>query len=435
MPSLPRRETLSEVEAETLDWALAQLRGCALREGEIERFVSPEWRNKDFLIGSFQLWGQRIGPFEERGARQTPNGVIEVSLSDSRDRPWSLRLRLDSEIRIAGSSVFRPAPAGFSIRPASDADWKALALLERNCATQTSDGSSTSIDRGEMLEAHFDLQGEYTIWVAEHRGKLVGARGLTVREGILDGIPRRLCYSHFARVLPAYQSKGLFQPLNAMALEELQRSIDGIFAYMDPRNDAMRVAVGGGANEEGWGIHAQRLAICCADHAVAGQAHRARPADAAHIVALVNACHAGEGFFSRYSDESLAQRLERVPAAYSWKDLLVGERAVVGVWMSGERRRAERDGVVRDSVRSPVLDYGFDGEAGLDELIGLLGEWCHAALEAGTTHLTLFSSKPSPGWKRLSALAQEVETYEFPCALPPPLDLGQHGLYVDAIYF
>ena len=149
----------------------------------------------------------------------------------------------------------------------------------------------------------------------------------------------------------------------------------------------------------------------------------------------MNACHGREGFFSEYSEESVTRRLERVPTAYSWNDLLVGERAMVGVWMSGEHRRVRHEGSVRESVRSPVLDYGFDGEAGLEELIGLLGEWCHSARQAGTTHLTLFSSKPSRGWDRLSALADEIESFEFPCFIPAPEDLEQRGLYVDALYF
>jgi hypothetical protein len=405
------------------------------REGEVERFVSPEWRNKDSLVHNFSLWGARVGTFEECSVRKAPDGLVEVSLSDSRDRLWSLRLRLDPENRIAGSSVFRPVPVGFSIRPANASDWKALAELERSCPTQTSDGGSASIDRGETLQAHFELQGEYAIWIAEYEGKLVGARGLTVREAVLDGVPRRLCYSHFVRVLPAFQSQGLFQPLNAMALEGLQRSTDGIFAYMDPRNDAMRAAIGGRAGGGGWTVHAQRLAIRCSDHAIAGGARRASPSDAARVAGLVNACHGSEAFFSQYSEQSLSQRLGRAPEAYSWSDLLVGERAVAGLWNSAERRRTERDGVVRQSIRSPILDYGFEGEAGLDELIGLLGQWCHAALEAGTTHLALFSSKPSPGWGRLSALAEEIEAYEFPCFLPPPEDLERSGLYVDAVFF
>jgi hypothetical protein len=433
--SFPQRETLSEAESDTLDWALAGMRGFPPREGEIERFVSSEWRNKDSLVHNFSLWGARVGTFEEREVRKAPDCLLEVSLSDSRDRLWSLRLRLDPENRIAGSSVFRPVPAGFSIRPANDSDWKALAELERSCPTQTSDGGSASIDRGETLEAHFELQGEYAIWIAEYEGKLVGARGLTVREAVLDGVPRRLCYSHFVRVLPAFQSQGLFQPLNAMALEGLQRSTDGIFAYMDPRNDAMRAAIGGSAAGGGWTVHAQRLAIRCSDHAIAGDARRASPSDAARVVGLVNASHGSEAFFSKYSERSLFQRLSRVPEAYSWSDLLVGEHAVAGLWNSAERRRTERAGVVRQSIRSPILDYGFEGEAGLDELVGLLGQWCHAALETGTTHLTLFSSKPSPGWGRLSALAEEIEAYEFPCFLPPPEDLEQRGLYVDAVFF
>ncbi len=401
----------------------------------------------DPRIASFR--GELSSKHDGLMARAKDQGRISGSInappvSQEEPYPFEMELRANYQQHVAElSQLAQPLLEGYHAEYSmvgqkldrTDSEWKALAELERSCPTQTSDGGSASIDRGDTLEAHFELQGEHAIWVAEYEGKLVGARGLTVREAVLDGVPRRLCYSHFVRVLPAFQSQGLFQPLNAMALEGLQRSTDGIFAYMDPRNDAMRAAIGGRAAGGGWTVHAQRLAIRCSDHAIAGDARRASPSDAARVVGLVNASHGGEGFFSQYSERSLFQRLSRVPEAYSWSDLLVGEHAVAGLWNSAERRRTERAGVVRQSIRSPILDYGFEGEAGLDELVDLLGQWCHAALETGTTHLTLFSSKPSPGWGRLSALAEEIEAYEFPCFLPPPEDLEQCGLYVDAVFF
>ena len=90
-----------------------------------------------------------------------------------------------------------------------------------------------------------------------------------------------------------------------------------------------------------------------------------------------------------------------------------------------------------ESVRGLVLDYGFAGAQGLDELERLLRYWCAIAHEAGVTHLAIFSSPSSPGAKRLFSLAdgEQIENFEFPCGVPAPRDLAEAGVYVDAIYF
>lgn len=426
---------LNDDEASALDWCLRVLGGSRISSDEVAEHLAPGWRNGDALVGILMMSGHRLGDFDRVGARRLPDGAVEAALRDRRNRSWSFRVRLDDRARILGASVFRPAPAGVTIRPVGAVDWPALAELERSCPI-VDKHSSTWLQYGASLEQHFELQGEYALQVAETGGRLIGARAFSVREGTFDGVASRLCYSHFVRVHPDYQSQGLFLPLNAMAFEAVQRTTDGIFAYMSPDNDVMRAALGTAAGATGWPVYAKRLMIRCADHATPVRARRGCPGDATLIADLVNACHKDEGFFSEYDADSVAERLTRVPGAYGFSDLLVGSRAVAGVWLSGERRREERDGeTTRSSVRAPVLDYGFDGPAGLDELVDLLTQWCSVALEAGSTHLAVFSSDPSPGFARLAERAEYVEPYEFLCVVPAPRDLEERGLYVDPLHF
>jgi hypothetical protein len=96
----------------------------------------------------------------------------------------------------------------------------------------------------------------------------------------------------------------------------------------------------------------------------------------------------------------------------------------------------ERNAVSEESRRGLVLDYGFcDDAQGRADFEALLRAWCALALEAGQTHLSIFTSDPSRNAELLRRVATKIEPYEFPSSLPEPDDLAHSGLYVDQIYF
>ena len=206
------------------------------------------------------------------------------------------------------------------------------------------------------------LQREYALWVADHEGRLVGARALPIREVTIDRRSRRYAYSHFARVHPDYQGIGLFQPLNASTMEGVQAGIDGVFAYVDPANDTPNAALGGYAT---WSARPFRAELDCARLAGPAFGRQAGPADAERIVELLNACHMREGFFAPYTVTTLEERLSRAFDVYSWGNFCLSDAAVVGMWSCGERRTVVDGGRKDISVRGLVLDYGFCPAAGL----------------------------------------------------------------------
>lgn len=419
---------------ETTRWALAQVRSDTPETDpeQIARFVAKGWRNPLMVPGGLRRWRDRLGPFEEQRATQGVDGVVEVAVACAKGRTWILRFALDAESLLASTSMLRPAPPGVTIRPVADGDWEELTELEAACPTQTSDGSSASLHRGAHLRDHFALQKEIHMLVAEEAGRIVGARAFTVREVEIDGVATRYAYSHFARILPSHQSKGLFQPLNAGTIDPLQPSLDGIFAYRDPRNDAMLAALGSFPT---WGLRVFRAELPCAGLAGEAFGRAATPDDAEHIAALMNRCHGREGFFAPYTAETLRERLSRAPDAYSWSNLFVSDAAVVGAWLCGERRRVEKDGRRSETSRGLVLDFGFEGGVGLDELERLLRHTCAAARDAGMDQLSVFSSPPSQGAERIRELADDVVSYEFAFGAPEPPDLAECGAYVDPVYF
>ena len=420
--------------AEVTGWALEQIRGekIDLDPDRLARYVAPVWRNPLLVPGGLYRWSVRLGPFEEQRASQDADGVVEVEVACAQDRTWILRFTLDAESRLASISMLRPPPPGVAIRPVSDGDWEELTALEAACPTRASDRSSASLHRGDHLHEHFALQKEVHLLVAEEAGRIVGARAFTVREVEIDGVRKRYAYSHFARILPSHQSKGLFQPLNAGTMDPLMPSLDSVFAYRDPRNDAMVAALG---TFPTWSLHVFRAELSCAGLAGEPFGRVATPEDAAHIATLMNRCHGREGFFAPYTPDTLRERLSRAPEAYSWSNLRVSDAAVVGAWLCGECRRIEKDGRARENSRGLVLDFGFDGRVGLDELERLLRHTCAAARDAGMDQLSIFSSPPSPGAAHIRELAEDVVSYEFAFGEPEPPDLDERGAFVDPFYF
>ena len=184
-----------------------------------------------------------------------------------------------------------------------------------------------------------------------------------------------------------------------------------------------------------WNLQVFRAELPCVALAGTRFGRVATPDDAEHIAALMNKCHGGEGFFVPYTADTLFERMSRAPNAYSWSNLRITEAAVVGAWLCGERRRVEKDRRVREAKRGLVLDFAFDGDAGLVDLEHLLRRVCAEAREAGLDQLSVFSSPPSPGAARIQQLAEEVVAYEFAFGEPEPTDLATRGAYVDPIYF
>jgi len=425
---------LSPRTAETVRWALQQMAADtpALGDDSLARFAAPSWRSPSRLPYGLNFPKKQVGEFSVREVRALGEGSLEVELLGRKERVWCLRLDLDDEACITEFAILRPLPPGITVRPAVAADWPAVAELEAACPTMVEGGKLMSLSRGDALEQHFALQGEYTLWVAEHDGRLVGARAFPIREVSVAGQSRRYAYSHFARILPEYQSAGLFQPLNAIAAKSGWPTIDGVFAYADPTNEAIKAALGGFPT---WSVRPFRAELDCARLAGPAFGRQAEPSDAEQIVELINACHRREGFFSHYTEATLGERLSRVPDSYSWQHLQLSESAVMGVWLCAERRTVVDGSRKEESVRGLVLDFGFTHDGGIDDLEALIGHWCTKALAAGMSHLSIFSSPGAPGAETLRRLADRIEEYDFSFDKREPKDLAKCGVYVDAVYF
>jgi hypothetical protein len=285
-------------------------------------------------------------------------------------------------------------------------------------------------DRGEDYFAAEELMGNTTTRVIELDGQVVGLTSAVLNEIRVGGAPLRGMYGHRLRLLPEARGQGMRQLLAFVGFANESWRSDVPYAFVAAENETMRSK----SQLSGWSLRPERMVLDTQANAGSDAGRPATAADARRIVALVNAAHADEELFVHYTVETLAARLERRPDLYSWRDMRLGERAVVGVWPARLAVIRETGDHTRRDVRALVLDSGWEA-GGEDEALALLRAGCAQLATEAITELTVFTSQPSPVYSRLTAMAKRIEPYVLNLYLKEPGDLARRGIYVDQLYF
>ena len=237
-----------------------------------------------------------------------------------------------------------------------------------------------------------------------------------------------------ARLLPEHEGSGIWRRLiGALSSHYQTGTVNfGNLVFIHPENDRSLKAVTGAL----WPTKPARAVLDCraVGDAPPVAARQASAADAPGIVDVLNAHHLNEELYRPYTTETFSERLARDPALYEWADVRMTDRAVLGVWSSGEIRTTRlADGTTTESRRAVALDYGYlPGAEG--EFRALVADACRRLAADGVTHLGLFTSPPSKSYELLMTMASSMEPYvvgglrEFPNA-------SAHGVYIDAVHF
>jgi hypothetical protein len=232
------------------------------------------------------------------------------------------------------------------------------------------------------------------------------------------------------RVPVEHRKLGVFSTLNGYVFGAYNGRTDGAYGYTALDNaEAMRI---GGPGT--WSAGVFRAVVDC--RAVAGPPHgrKATRDDAARIAEVVNECHAEEEVFLPYSAETVTARLHRATDLYTWPNVRVSERSVLGIWPAGLRVSID-DGERRaETVRAVALDYGFTAD-GVDDFRALLGAFCTDLLGQGHTEVMFLTSEGSPNYGLLSEVASRLDPFAFRMAVPEPPGTPERGVYVDPVYF
>lgn len=395
----------------------------------------------------------QVAGFDVERTLPVEGAVANVILSCPNGRRWDLKVTVEPEPphRIAWVQLDRALLDDMEVREATPDDGEAIAEVCRTTEIVLR-GSTVTIDPGDRYWDAVRLMEHPTVLVVTHHGRVVAVHCGVFYPITYGGQPQFMSQILHSRVLKDYAGLGLWSVMNRRLVnasrahrEESERRGSGVFengcAYFATENDATRRLNGA---QSMWSFSPLRVVLRCADLATDvddSLVHRrAEAADAPRIAELCNALHEGSELFAPYTEESLRARLERAPDVYSWPNVLMSERAVVGVWNAGRihtRRTSGDDGTTVEtrSVRGIVLDHGCEtGAEG--ELEALLRVAASEAAAAGMTDLSIFTSVGTRTFGWLPALGAEIEQYELSTPYTPePEGAASRGLYVDQIYF
>ncbi len=400
--------------------------------------LAAHWASSNPRYGGYRneyaRSSERMGEFVVTAYEVRGSFAGAALAQDASGKRWRCNVVVDENPPhlILGSAVF-PSPPGVTAREANDAD--AAVLRDIESRTPLAIGADKIFyDRGSDYFVGERLMGDAEMFVVERDGRVVGLSGRAFPEVRINNTIHRGLYIHRLRLLPEAQGEGANGPLNAVKMERgvVQENAGYVsYAFIASGNQtALRMV----EPQRLWSVGAVRLILDTQRVAGAAAWRPAEPSDAVRLVELFNRTHETEEMFVPFTIASLTTRLEREPAAYSWGNILLGDRAAIGIWPARLGVRRESEGAVTEDVRALVLDFGCDAGAESDLAAGVRSA-CASLAEQGTTELSLFSSPPSRGFAMLSALAKRAEPYVVLCWKPPGPELEQRGVYVDQLYF
>ena len=338
------------------------------------------------------------------------------------------------EHRIVAMWLTKQPAAGVTTRVATEADARALRDLERRCAVETG-GVSVFYDRGDDYFAQQRLMPRHWSSVAEYEDRIVGVSSDAIHRIRVAGTEYRTTYRFHLRVDPEFRGLGILPALNVSQRLHIHadRPLPLPQVYVAAEN-AQALAVRGVQSEGDWPTNIERIVLSCSELDGPPFGRRATVADATRMAELLAACHGLEELALDFDASWVAERLGRSPRDYSWENITLSKRAVLGVWDSGLRIvRTDASGTTTNRTAT-VLDWGF--EQGADaEMEGLLRGVCATLAARGVDDLVIFSSPPSRGRALLVRLARTVERFRVGTGGIQPLRDSTNGIYVDPIYF
>ncbi|HLZ83898.1 MAG TPA: hypothetical protein VKQ54_10065, partial [Caulobacteraceae bacterium] len=349
-------------------WVLARVHaaGAGASLADLDRFtpeMAARWRRTDSDEAVGDNWRRDqewLGRFAQISYSSASASAVEASIVAAKERRWKLALAVepDPPHRIVALAWERVHDFDLLVREATAADAAVLSDLERRCPIVVGD-TRLWFDRGDDYFAGVRLMEDATVGLAfvdgEPAAVTCGARH-TVRIG---GEAKTIVTVSHLRVLPEHQRKGLWGAANRV-LDKYWPEVAGSNAFIAVDNAGMQH--GFRNTPDKWPTTVLAARIATARLAGPSFGRPATPADAAVVVAQLNAFHGGEEMFVPYTEASLTARLARAPDLYGWENVWLADGAVVGVWPAGRARRAvtERGGEQSFSEPGVVLDYAFE---------------------------------------------------------------------------
>ncbi len=391
--------------------------------------LGPYWKDRAGFFETVTGYVRAFAPLSLTGASLSADGAVAVAIADAKGRPIIIRVTFDEADLVHRLSWSRPPPEGVSIRVATPDDIPALAELERECPIVTDGGRSFATFRPNLAEM-FALQGGLHMLVAERDRRLVAMSGSAFRDVVIDGAVRTFRLSQLMSVRPTERNHNLTHCFGRYEMELFAPQADYFYAHVDEGNAALVHSLRGMMRYD-WKRRVKNLFFECAPAEAPSFGRSATSSDLPRIAALMNAAHMSKAMYSPSTADTLAARLSRTPN-YGLAQLLVSDHAAIGVWQSGEQIEDRKPTGVTRRRLATILDYGFEGDRGLDELGRLVTSAAARCAARGATHLALFTDDVSPEFMRLAPLAVSIDSFIFRCRRSEPTD--RCSLYTDAVF-
>jgi hypothetical protein len=399
----------------------------------LEHWVADEFSNTiEGRRRGLASWVSRLVAFTVTGYELPDPRLAIAGLASAEGQRYRLGVIVqagdDARVRWMSLGVW---PEGVTLRHAVESDGPALAEIERRAPIRLGD-VSVVYDRGEADYFTGErLMGHARTSVVEQDGRPVGLAASVVHPLRIKGTIRPATYQHRVRLVPEARRSGAASMLVWATFIDGSLDADFSYALVAEENETVLRAMEAWRL---WSVRPQKVAIDTAAQRGPPTGRTATPGDATRVAELLNATHAAEELFVPCTVESLAERLSREPRAYSWANVRLSDRAVVGVWPSAFRVLRDAGGTHTEDTRALILDYGFEPGAEA-EFEALLRAVCAELADTGNSELSVFTSPPSPGNAVLLALAKRVEGYVAMMNIPEPPDLAARGIYIDQLYF
>ena len=181
---------------------------------------------------------------------------------------------------------------GLLIRPAQPEDAAQLVAVERDSPVPAARGLSFSIDKIDPL-ALSRMQPDAVVLAAELDGEVVGIHSSSVHDGLVGGQRKRLAWVHYPRVHPAHRGQWIGHGLQAELLALIRPRVDHWYQIFAPGRDT-------DDGRHRWRTHAVWMLLDAGRIGGPRHGRRATPDDAELIVEMINACHLGRMYRSRY---------------------------------------------------------------------------------------------------------------------------------------
>jgi hypothetical protein len=350
---------------------------------------------------------------------------------DSGARPIVITFWVEEEAphRINDLWLVRDVGDSVVIREAREEDGPVLRRLEVRSPLQIGNATIT-YDRGDDFFAFARLMEETTNLVAEEHDEILALECAALHAIQVAGRRYQAMLIHHLRIPQEHQKRGLYSPLNARCFQAYRGRMEAPYAYVAIDNlSAARLH-----GPDIWNAKPMRGVLRCEELAGPPAGRRATSADAGRVVEILNAGHDGESLYLPYTIETLTARLDRAPELYTWSNIWLTDRAVLGVWAAPLRVTRTEDGVTTENVRASVLDHGFL-PGGEDDFHSLLRAWCAELAGRGWSELAIYTSEGSRNYDIVSRLASQRDVYNLRMDAPEPEDSAARGVYVDAVYF